>query len=186
MAEAELESPERGKSGNLKVAGIMALMTLSMLGMAFAAVPLYYAFCSATGYGGTTRIATAPKGVIDRPMTTRFDITVPASLPLKVTPPKPVKSKIGEPNTVVFTATNTSNYELVTNASFNVTPDLSGQYFNKIECFCFTEQRLKPHETAQMPVTFFVDPDLDKNSDLDTITEITLSYTFYASSNEGS
>lgn len=185
MAEAELTSVDTGRSGNLKVAGIMALVTLAMLGMAFAAVPLYYAFCSATGYGGTTRIASAPKGVIARPMTTRFDVTVPRNMPLKVTLPKPIMSKIGEPTTAVFVATNLSNYELVTNASFNVTPDLSGQYFNKIECFCFTEQTLKPHETAEMPVTFFVDPDLDKNGDLDTVTEITLSYTFFAADSGG-
>ena len=103
-----------------------------------------------------------------------------------MTPAKPVTSKIGEVETIEFTARNLSNKTVTGQASFNVTPELSGSYFNKIQCFCFTEQTLKPGETVQMPVTFFVDPDIDKDADLRTIHDITLSYTFHASKTKGS
>ena len=171
---------------NRNVGAILLLVAVGMVGMAYAAVPLYYAFCAATGYGGTTRVATDnPKGVIARNMTIRFDSNVDGGLPWRVTPAKSSTAKIGEVQTIEFTAQNLSNKTITGQATFNVTPELAGSYFNKIECFCFTEQTLKPGETVQMPVTFFVDPDLDKNADLRTIHDITLSYTFYASSNKG-
>jgi cytochrome c oxidase assembly protein subunit 11 len=155
--------------------------------MAYAAVPLYYAFCAATGYGGTTRVATDnPKGVIAREMTVRFDANVSSNLPWRITPAKDSTDRIGDVQTAVFIARNLSNQTVTGQASFNVAPDLTGSYFNKIQCFCFTEQTLKPGETVEMPVTFFVDPDIDKNADLRTIKDITLSYTFYASKNKGS
>lgn len=167
---------------NLKVALICLGLTLGMVGVAYAAVPLYKAFCQATGYGGTTqRSESNLKGVIDREMTTRFDATISAGLPIKVKAAKPVTGQIGTANTIIFTATNLTAREVTTTASFNVTPNLAGLYFNKIECFCFTEQVLAPGETVEMPVTFFVDPDLADNKDLDTVNEITLSYTFYVS-----
>ncbi|MDO8360226.1 MAG: cytochrome c oxidase assembly protein, partial [Devosia sp.] len=137
--------------------------------------------------GGTTRVATGnPKGVIARQMTVRFDSNIDGGLPWQVTPSRPVTDSIGAVETVVFTARNLSNRTVTGQAAFNVTPELAGSYFNKIECFCFTEQTLKPGETVEMPVTFFVDPDIDKNADLTTIRDITLSYTFYASKNKGS
>ena len=167
---------------NLRIAGILAALTVGMVGMAYAAVPLYQMFCQATGYGGTTRVSSGnPKGVINREMTIRFDTNIDGSIPWKVVPAKATTDHIGNVDTVVFHATNLSQKTVTGTAIFNVTPELAGAYFNKIECFCFTEQTLKPGESVDMPVTFFVDPDLDKNEDLKTIHDITLSYTFYAS-----
>jgi len=169
---------------NRKLAGALILLVGGMVGLAYAAVPLYQIFCQVTGYGGTTQRADANlKGVIGREMTTRFDATVSNGLPIRVEAAKPVTDAIGNARTVTYTATNLTAREVTTTASFNVTPDLAGIYFNKIECFCFTEQTLAPGESVEMPVTFFVDPDIDDNQDLDTVREITLSYTFYASDN---
>jgi len=169
-------------SSNLRLAAICGAVVVGMVGLAYAAVPLYQIFCQVTGYGGTTQVASAnPKGVIEREMTTRFDATVPAGLPIEVEPSRPVTDGIGASRTVTYLATNNSSEPVHTTASFNVTPDIAGLYFNKIECFCFTEQTLAPGETAEMPITFFVDPDLQDQAELDTVNEITLSYTFYAS-----
>lgn len=182
---AILQIAPTGRNG--KTALSLAVLVAGMVGLSFAAVPLYQIFCQVTGYGGTTRVAESNlKGVIAREMTTRFDATVSTGLPIRVKAAKPVTSPIGEAQTIVYTATNLTARPITTTASFNVTPDITGAYFNKIECFCFTEQTLAPGETVDMPVTFFVDPDLDKNAGLDTIHEITLSYTFYASENGGS
>lgn len=172
---------------NVRVAAILAIVVGGMVGAAYAAVPLYELFCRVTGFGGTTQVASAnPKGVIGREMTVRFDSNVELGLPWTVKPATPATAKIGTVETVTFLATNNSNKPLTGQAIFNVTPEQTGIYFNKIECFCFTEQTLQPGETVEMPVTFFVDPDIDQNGDLDTIREITLSYTFYAQSPEES
>lgn len=173
--------------GNLRVALILAGIVAGMVGVAYAAVPLYQIFCQVTGYGGTTQVAESNlKGTIAREMTTRFDATVSAGLPITVEPASLITDPIGSARTVTYVATNLSDRELHTTASFNVTPDLAGIYFNKIECFCFTEQTLQPGETVEMPVTFFIDPDIDARAELDTIKEITLSYTFYPSESGGS
>lgn len=178
---------ERSGSGNLRIVAMLVGIVAGMTGLAYAAVPLYYAFCAATGYGGTTQRADGnPKGVIAREMTTRFDASVAPGLPLLIIPSQPVEDQIGVVRTIHFTARNLSTKTITTTASFNVVPELAGAYFNKIECFCFTEQTLKPGETADMPVTFFVDPDLDEDADLRTVTALTLSYTFYAADNGGS
>ena len=172
---------------NLRVAVILAGVVAGMVGAAYAAVPLYEMFCQLTGFGGTTQVASGnPKGVIARDMTVRFDSNIEAGLPWTVHPAAPVTAKIGTVETVNFSATNKSNKPLTGQAIFNVTPEQAGIYFNKIECFCFTQQTLQPGETVDMPVTFFVDPDIDQNDDLDTVREITLSYTFYAQSSEES
>jgi cytochrome c oxidase assembly protein subunit 11 len=171
---------------NRNLALILAGGVTFMVGAAYAAVPLYEMFCAATGFGGTTQVASDnPKGVIDREMKVRFDSNVEGGLAWSVKPAAPVTDKIGHVETVNFVAHNFSDKTVTGQAIFNVTPEQTGIYFNKIECFCFTEQTLKPGETVEMPVTFFVDPDIAKNADLRTIKEITLSYTFYAQS-EGS
>ena len=172
---------------NRNVAVLLFLVAVGMVGAAYAAVPLYQLFCQVTGYGGTTRVASDnPKGVIARQMTTRFDSNVDGGLAWQVTAAHPVSAQIGRVETVTYTARNLTNETITGTAVFNVTPERVGSYFNKIECFCFTEQTLKPGETVEMPVTFFVDPDIDKEAELKTIHEITLSYTFYASKNKGS
>jgi len=170
---------------NFRIAGMLGLMVLVMVGAAYAAVPLYQLFCQVTGFGGTTQQASGnAKGIIDRVMTVRFDSNVGGDLPWKVTPAAPITDKIGTVETVNFIAKNLSNKPVTGHAIFNVVPELTGVYFNKIECFCFTEQTLQPGEEIEMPVTFFVDPDIAQNGDLDAVRNITLSYTFYASEPE--
>jgi cytochrome c oxidase assembly protein subunit 11 len=172
---------------NRRMALVLGLLVAGMVGAAYAAVPLYALFCQLTGFGGTTQVAAGnPKGLIAREMTVRFDSNVAGDLNWTVKPAAPVTDRIGMVETVTYIATNHSNRAVTGQAIFNVTPDQAGIYFNKIECFCFTEQTLQPGETVEMPVTFFVDPDIAENGDLDTIREITLSYTFYAQDAEDS
>ncbi|MGN6100188.1 MAG: cytochrome c oxidase assembly protein [Devosia sp.] len=178
-----LISRNRNRWAAYALTGVVALM----VGASYAAVPLYKIFCQATGYGGTTQRATGnPKGIIDREMTVRFDSNMSAGIPWTVTPAQPVTAKIGTIETIDFIAHNNSDKPVTGQASFNVSPEGTGVYFNKIQCFCFTQQTLQPGETVQMPVVFFVDPDIAKDHDLDTIRDITLSYTFYPSAKQGS
>jgi len=174
-------------NNNRRLALWLALLVVAMIGAAYAAVPLYALFCQVTGLGGTTQVSGGnDKGTIAREMTVRFDSNVEKELPWKVTAAKPVTDRIGTKETVVFTAHNTADVPVTGQAIFNVTPEQTGIYFNKIECFCFTEQTLQPGETVEMPIVFFVDPDIAEDGNLDTIREITLSYTFYAVKSEGS
>jgi cytochrome c oxidase assembly protein subunit 11 len=173
-------SPE--KKSNRSLVSSLVLLVAVMVGLSFAAVPLYDLFCRVTGYGGTTQVSEGNgKGIIDREMGVRFDASIEPGVPLRVVPARIETDPIGTIKTVVYRATNLTNEPLRTTASFNVTPDATGIYFNKIECFCFTEQTIPPNETVEMPVTYFVDPDLDQNSELRTIRQITLSYTFHDS-----
>ena len=172
---------------NKRVAMTGLFVAASMVGLAYASVPLYNIFCQVTGFGGTPGKATDnPKGVIDREMTVRFDSNVANDLAWSVKPAVAITDKIGAVDTVNYIATNNSDKPITGMAVFNVSPEKAGVYFNKIECFCFTEQTLQPGETVDMPIVFFVDPELADNRELDTIKEITLSYTFYASDNGGS
>jgi cytochrome c oxidase assembly protein subunit 11 len=159
-------------------------VAFGMVGVAYAAVPLYQLFCQLTGFAGTPQIAeSAPKGAIAREMKVRFDSNVARDLPWVVKAAGPVTDRIGNVDTVHYLATNNSDKAISGMATFNVTPDNAAIYFNKIECFCFTEQTLQPGETVEMPIVFFVDPDLADDRELATIKEITLSYTFYSSDN---
>lgn len=180
-------SDEKRLQRNKLVALYCVAFTVLMIGASYAAVPLYNLLCRLTGLDGTTQVSTGNlKGVIDREMTVRFDSNVDGALPWTVTPARPVTDRIGNEETIVFTAHNKSNKTVTGTATFNVTPETTGLYFNKIECFCFTEQTLKPGETVEMPVTFFVDPDIARDRNLDPVRDITLSYTFYAVPSEGS
>jgi cytochrome c oxidase assembly protein subunit 11 len=182
MTDATLE-PHTQK--NLRVAVVLGSVVLAMVGAAYAAVPIYQLFCQVTGFGGTTQVSGGnAKGIIDRVMTVRFDSNIDGALPWKVAPAAPITGKIGTVETVNFVAKNLSDKPVTGQAIFNVVPEQTGIYFNKIECFCFTEQTLQPGEEVEMPVTFFVDPDIAQNGDLDTVRNITLSYTFYASESE--
>ncbi|KQU94036.1 cytochrome C oxidase assembly protein [Devosia sp. Root413D1] len=186
MTDASLPQSPPNSPRNRRVAITLLVLVAAMVGAAYAAVPLYALFCQVTGFGGTTQVSAGNlKGAIAREMTVRFDSNVEGALPWTVTAAKPVTDKIGNVETVVFTAHNLSDKPVTGQAIFNVTPEQTGMYFNKIECFCFTEQTLQPGETVEMPIVFFVDPDIAENRDLDTIRDITLSYTFYAVKSEG-
>jgi cytochrome c oxidase assembly protein subunit 11 len=184
MADIFHPSVDQQGRRNRRVGASFGLFALAMVGLAFASVPLYQLFCQVTGFGGTTQVATeSPKGVIAREMKVRFDATVANDLPWTVKPAAAITDNIGAVDTVNYIATNYSEKPITGQAIFNVSPENAGVYFNKIECFCFTEQTLQPGETVEMPIVFFVDPELDQNRELNTIKEITLSYTFYASDN---
>jgi cytochrome c oxidase assembly protein subunit 11 len=152
-----------------------------MIGMSFAAVPLYKLYCQVTGFNGTTQRAAKPsETVVERMITVRLDANVSGGLEWEFRPEFPtVEAKIGENVLVFFRATNTSDRPLVGTSTFNVTPEMSGPYFMKVQCFCFTEQRLEPGETIEMPVSFYVDPAMAKDAEADRVRLITLSYTFY-------
>ena len=154
-------------------------IVVAMVGLAYAAVPLYQMFCQATGFGGTTQRAEKPADrVLEESMRIRFDANISPGLAWKVVPvERTVDVKLGETRVVAYRATNTSNRPIVATASFNVAPEIAGQYFNKLECFCFTEQRLEPGQSVDMPVSFFIDPAAEKIAA--QIGQITLSYTFY-------
>jgi len=160
---------------------VMSLAALAaMVGLVVASVPLYRLFCAVTGYGGTTRVAAAAPGATTRPITVRFDASVAKDLPWRFVPAqREIRTHLGEQVLAFYTATNTGTQPLVGTATFNVTPDKAGRYFNKIECFCFTEQRLEPGKSIEMPVTFFVDPALADDTLVNEVMTITLSYTFF-------
>ncbi|MDX2290092.1 MAG: cytochrome c oxidase assembly protein [Hyphomicrobiaceae bacterium] len=164
-----------------RVAIVCASVVVAMAGMAYAAVPLYRLFCQVTGFGGTTQVAARPSETMsDRSIIVRFDANVSQGLPWEFKPvERTVEIKLGENKLVSYTAQNTSGLPVAGTASFNVSPEAAGIYFNKIECFCFTEQTLQPGEQVEMPVSFYVDPALGTDSNTQKITEITLSYTFF-------
>ena len=153
----------------------------AMLGLAFAGVPLYRIFCQVTGYGGTTQVAAAaPEIVGDRVITVRFNADVARGMPWRFKPmQREIRVRLGESALAFFEAENRSDETVLGSATFNVTPQKAGAYFNKIDCFCFEEQVLHPGESAEMPFTFFIDPEILDNRNLDDVTTITLSYTFF-------
>jgi cytochrome c oxidase assembly protein subunit 11 len=164
------------------VAAICGLVVVLMVGASFAAVPFYNWFCRATGFNGTTQVATsAPSGApLARKIAVRFDSNVAGGLPWKFEPEQnEIEIRIGEVVTVYYTVTNQSARTTTGQAAYNVAPLTVGAYFQKINCFCFTEQTMAPGETRQMPVVFYVDPALTADSDNDGLNTITLSYTFY-------
>ena len=173
-------TPQRRR--DLAVAAACGVFAAAMVGAAFAAVPFYNWFCRATGFQGTTQIATAaPANVLERKIRIGFDANVTGNLPWRFQPDQTsIEARIGEVVTVGYTVVNESARETVGEASYNVTPPTAGAYFSKINCFCFTEQRLKPGEKRDMTVVFFVDPALVKDLDLNDLNSITLSYTMYA------
>lgn len=177
-------------SGKNRRSAMMAgALGLGMLGLGFAAVPLYEVFCRVTGYGGTTqRVGEAQAATIQatsQVMSIRFDSNVNSALPWSFKPEQAVDHvTVGARDMAIFIATNNSDQPVVGTATFNVTPLLAGQYFNKIQCFCFSEQLLKPGQTIRMPVLYYVDPAILNDPETKDIKEITLSYTFYRSTDE--
>ncbi len=167
----------RNRTTALIAAGVVA----GMVGMAYAAVPLYRIFCQVTGYGGTPKVAAQASPVIgDRIIRVRFNADTARGLPWRFRPvQREVRLRVGETALVFYRAENTSASAVTGRATYNVTPLKAGGYFNKVDCFCFTEQRLGPGETAEMPVSFFVDPAISEDRGLDDVKVITLSYTFF-------
>jgi cytochrome c oxidase assembly protein subunit 11 len=170
-----------GKS-NLRVAIMAGCVAVGMVGVAYAAVPLYRVFCQVTGFGGTTQRAEAsPHTVLDRKITVAFDANVNSSLNWTFVPAQHSQTiRIGEQTLAFYKAVNTGHRPVTGTATFNVTPLAAGAYFSKIDCFCFSEQTLKPGEQVDMPVSYFVDPDIVNDPDMKLVNTITLSYTFYA------
>jgi len=158
-----------------------AAFVCGMIGAAYASVPLYRLFCQVTGYGGTTqRSEMASATILDEIVRVRFDSNATPAVPWTFQPnEREVTVRLGETRQMSYRVRNRSDREVTARATFNVTPLLAGAYFNKIQCFCFTDQTLKPGEEVDMPVVFFVDPDILKDADVGTLPTITLSYTFF-------
>ena len=163
----------------LTLAGLVA----GMVGLSFAAVPLYRMFCQATGFGGVPQVAeAAPDTVLDRKIKIRFDTNVDRDLPWQFeAEQRSVDVRIGESALIFFKAHNNTDKSVSGTAGFNVAPEIAGRYFTKIECFCFKQQTLAAGQGIEMPVTFFVDPKIVEDMSTKNIEEITLSYTFYRS-----
>ena len=165
---------------NGRTAALMALIVAAMVGLAFASAPLYRAFCEATGFGGTPLRAEKAPGAVAGEVSVRFDANVHPGLPWRFEAEQNrVRIKPGAQTKIYYRAQNLSARPWTGQAAFNVSPDQAGKYFNKIQCFCFSEQTLKPGQSVDMPVIFFVNPDMMKDPDTKDIDEITLSYTFY-------
>ncbi|MFC7334300.1 cytochrome c oxidase assembly protein [Rhodocista pekingensis] len=166
---------------NRVMAAALGGVVAGMVGLSFAAVPLYDLFCRVTGFGGTPQVAQGPAGrVLDRTMTIRFNADVNRSLPWGFRPAvNTTEVRVGEPALTTFHARNDGAVPVVGTATYNVTPDKAGIYFNKIQCFCFTEQRLEPGQEIDMPVYFYVDPAIADDPGMADVHTITLSYTFF-------
>jgi len=160
--------------------GVLAFVIL-MVGVSFAAVPLYKLFCSVTGFGGTTQVAeTLPSKVLEREVTILFNAQTAPTLNWNFKPDKrAVELKLGARGLTSFTAQNRASTPLTGTAIYNVTPPKAGQYFHKIQCFCFDEQKLQPRESMIMPVMFYIDPAMADDINMDDVETITLSYTFF-------
>jgi cytochrome c oxidase assembly protein subunit 11 len=174
---AEQKPPRR----DLLVAACCGALVVGMVGAAYAAVPLYNWFCKTTGFGGTTQVSEkAPEHVLGRSITVRFDSNVAPGLPWRFQPERnEIQVRIGEVATVHYKVVNEAARDVSGQASYNVSPPTVGGYFNKINCFCFTEQRLKAGETREMAVVFYIDPSIANDRDQNDLSTITLSYTFY-------
>jgi cytochrome c oxidase assembly protein subunit 11 len=168
-------------SRNARVVLICTGMVAGMAGLAYASVPLYRLFCNATGFNGTTQRVVAPSAqVLDRKVLVRFDSNVAPGLDWEIAPEhNTMQLRIGENALAIFKVRNRSAHVTVGTATFNVTPEQAGGFFNKVQCFCFTEQRLEPGETVEMPVSFYVDPAIVNDPDGQHVNSITLSYTFH-------
>ncbi|MCB5202984.1 cytochrome c oxidase assembly protein [Neorhizobium sp. T786] len=178
---AETNNPHQTKRiGNSTIMAVCFVFVGGMVGMSYAAVPLYQLFCQVTGYNGTTqRTEQYSETILDRTMPVTFDANTSSALNWDFKAARNIEPKIGETVQVNFTATNRSSEPTTGTAVFNVTPMEAGAYFNKVECFCFTETTLQPGETLEMPVVFFVDPEITTAEETKNIKTITLSYSFY-------
>jgi cytochrome c oxidase assembly protein subunit 11 len=180
--DVDVTEGKKGKRGNLTVLIACSAFVAGMVGMSYAAVPLYSLYCKVTGYNGTTqRVEQASDVILDEKIRVEMDTNVAADLNWDFKAVDfSVDPKIGETVKVNFKVTNNSTREKTGQAVFNVSPMVAGAYFNKLECFCFTDVTLKPGETRDMPVVFFVDPDIVNHQETKDMKVLTLSYTFYS------
>ena len=177
-----MRRPAPDRRNRRMLAGLFALV-VGMVGLSYAAVPLYDLFCRVTGYGGTPQVAdAAPDRVLDREIRIRFMAETDRELPWEFKPEqREVTMRVGESGLAFYLAENRSDRPVTGMAAYNVLPPKAGIYFNKIQCFCFDEQTLAPGQAVSMPVYFFVDPAIDDDPNLDEVRTITLSYTFFRS-----
>lgn len=160
-------------------------LVATMVGLSYAAVPLYRVFCQLTGFDGTPlRAAAAPGASTGRMITVRFDANIAQNLPWEFRPAKAVTLETGEQGVIHYHAKSLSDVKTAGMATFNVTPEKAAPYFNKVHCFCFDRQELKPRQAVDMGVSFFVDPKISDDPTLDDIETITLSYTFYVAKDD--
>ena len=170
-------------TGNRRILAILGALVFAMVGLSYASVPLYDLFCKVTGYGGTTQVADTGSSqiVMGYPVDVRFDANVNPALNWKFVPVDPtVTLNPGEEVVINYRATNLGNTPSTGTSTFNVTPVKAGSFFMKLDCFCFIEQTLQPGESVNMPVRFFIDPEITTNENTRDIKEITLSYTFFS------
>lgn len=177
---------------NKRVLTTALTVAVCMVGLCFAALPLYRRFCAVTGFNGTTRTAgalaekAAARHVGNRIFTVRFDTNVAPGMPWRFTPEMaPVQVKVGADELVSFFAENLSDKPVTGVAVYNVTPLKVGRYFFKTQCFCFGEQTLTPHQSVHMPVSFYIDPSIVNDPNMADVHTITLSYTFFHKDSEG-
>lgn len=178
--DAETKSADQSKGVRKTLFQAVGLVVF-MGALSFAAVPFYDLICRVTGFSGTTqRAESAPETVAERVVTVRFDASIGDDMPWKFEPvERSIKVKVGETAMAFYRASNPTDHPITGTASFNVAPYDMGGYFSKIECFCFTEQTLQPGESVDMPVTFFLDPEMLEDAETKDLTTVTLSYTFY-------
>jgi cytochrome c oxidase assembly protein subunit 11 len=186
MSRQQFEHQQQQRNNNVLL--YLLATAFGVLGFSYASVPLYKVFCQATGYGGTTQLATeeqlAKMSPVEgaRPLTIKFSSSVSSTLPWRFTPQqKSVKVVPGETALAFYTANNDSKKPVIGVATYNVLPMKAGVYFNKVQCFCFDEQRLKGEEEVDMPVFFFIDPAFLEDPEMEDVQSITLSYTFFRS-----
>jgi cytochrome c oxidase assembly protein subunit 11 len=180
MSTPNRQMPRRPRR-DVAIAAACGAFVAMMVAVSYAAVPLYSWFCRTTGFGGTTQVAhVLPTRESSRVVTVRFDSNVAPGLPWSFEPERrTIDVHLGEVVTVYYKVTNDAARTITAQAGYNVAPPTVGIYFDKINCFCFTQQTMKPGETRDMAVVFYVDPKLGKDSEHDTLSSITLSYTFY-------
>ncbi|WP_428029171.1 cytochrome c oxidase assembly protein [Ancylobacter sp.] len=181
-ARGAAEGPERRRSRSHRVVALScAAFVATMVGAAYAAVPLYQMFCQVTGFGGATRVAgAAPTAPLERTVEVRFDANISPGLDWSFEPEaRSVTVRVGETKLAFYRAHNRSSQPVTASATYNVTPAQSGYHFAKMQCFCFTDQTLQPGETLDMPVVFFVDPAFAEDPEMKGVKTITLSYTFF-------
>ena len=171
---------------NARLAWRLVAVMIGMLALAYAASPLYEVFCKATGFAGTPVVAQqGERPLLERAVSVRFDSNVDPNLPWRFQPlEREIKVKLGEERLIHYRVTNVSQRPIVGTATYNVTPEPAGPWFNKLQCFCFTEQLLLPGQSVDMPVVFFVDPAMDQDRRYDDVRTITLSYTFFEAKTE--